>query len=494
MAKTKNNIEIPSLNLINRKEGNIGQQLLQRLREAINVGELKPGERLPSTRSLASSLELARGTVTEVYDQLIAEGYLVTKVGSGTTVALDLFETEIKSPRKTSASESQITLSEKAKFYTALAEQFIAKPTTPFSIAQPKNDVAMDANWDRINRRVRSSKTAGPSTYQEPNGLLYLRNEIANYVRKARSVLCEPEQVIITSGTQQGLYLTAKVLLEEKDKVWIEDPTYLGLSSILKDFKINMVPIPVDENGLDVDFAIKKSPKAKAVYVTPSHQYPLGMVMSMARRQALINWAIKNNSWIIEDDYDSELRYSGHPFPSLQGLDPQRVIYLGTFSKVLYPSLRLGYLILPRPLVKAFAGAKAIIDRHSSLSDQQVLATYMSEGYFESHIRRIRAVYAQKKNLLVELLTKELSSTCSIQNNDQGMHLILWLPPKSNDTLIAKELLKEGIVVRAVSTLYSNGKGRSGLMLGYGGHTNQQLADAVKKLKRTLHRLMISSP
>src|SRR3546814_735120 len=261
------------------------------------------------------------------------------------------------------------------------------------------------------------------------------------------------------------------MLFDNGDAAWVEDPAYRGITAILENAvrRVDMIPVPVDDEGIDVGAGIALAGHARAAFVTPSHQYPLGMPMSMARRNALVAWARKRNAWIIEDDYDSELRYAGHPFPSLQGLDPDRVIYLGTFSKILFSSLRLGYAVVPEGLVAAFLGARTLMDRHCPSADQHVLAAFMKEGHLDRHIRRIRNVYADRRNDLVEILGRLIPHDIGwLQPSDQGMHLVLWLADGIDDRKVAQTAIAAGVTVRAVSPMYSSGKGRPGLVLGLG--------------------------
>jgi GntR family transcriptional regulator/MocR family aminotransferase len=246
--------------------------------------------------------------------------------------------------------------------------------------------------------------------------------------------------------------------------------------------------VPVDESGIDVERGIALGANARVAFVTPSHQYPLGMPMSMARRLALLRWAQQSRAWIVEDDYDSEFRYSGHPFPSLQGLDPSRVIYLGTMSKVMFPSMRLGYAVVPEPLAEAYAGARALVDRHSPTADQHILAAFMQEGLFEAHIRRVRGAYTERRNALIAALKKHLPGWARLQPSDQGMHLVVWLSQDMDDVGVARDALAAGVVVRPISPMYSPGAARPGLMLGFGGFSVRQLADAVPKLAAVLTR------
>jgi GntR family transcriptional regulator/MocR family aminotransferase len=294
--------------------------------------------------------------------------------------------------------------------------------------------------------------------------------------------------VIVTAGSQQGLYFSAMVLLDAGCPVWIEDPAYLGLTAVLSAFDTVIHRVPVDESGIDVERGIALGANARVAFVTPSHQYPLGMPMSMARRLALLRWAQQSRAWIVEDDYDSEFRYSGHPFPSLQGLDPSRVIYLGTMSKVMFPSMRLGYAVVPEPLAEAYAGARALVDRHSPTADQHILAAFMQEGLFEAHIRRVRGAYTERRNALIAALKKHLPGWARLQPSDQGMHLVVWLSQDMDDVGVARDALAAGVVVRPISPMYSPGAARPGLMLGFGGFSVRQLADAVPKLAAVLTR------
>jgi GntR family transcriptional regulator/MocR family aminotransferase len=480
-------IEIPALGAIDRTQGGIGRQLAEVLRNAISRGELAAGERLPSSRALADSLGLSRGTVTEAYEQLMAEGCLDAQPGASTRVAATLHEPNLAVQRSlASSAEDMPSPPESASRYTAIAERLTPLPSVPFSIAVPEGAVAMDDHWRRLSNRVRVSQVAAPSGYSDPSGLLHLRRAIADYLRKARAVRCEPENIIITEGTQQGLFLAAKVLLSPGDAAWAEDPAYPGLTSVLEERGIEVQRIAVDNQGFNVARALEICPLAKAAFVTPSHQYPMGMPLSMPRRLALIEWARKSDGWIVEDDYDSELRYAGQPFPAMQGLDSSRVIYLGTFSKVLAPSLRLGYVVVPNCLVKAFVGARALIGRGSPLTEQHVIAAYMKEGYFETHIRRIRGIYSERRKVLIDALQLELPEL-RIQPADQGMHIVAWLPEGLNDVAIAKLANEAGVAIRALSPMCSGNSPLSGLMLGFGGFTNEQLMDAVRRLRQVLN-------
>jgi len=486
MPRRRLAVELPFVGTLDRAEGQLGRQLTAVLRSAIRSGELKPGEALPSTRHLASSLGISRGLVTDAFEQLVAEGFLEAHAGSGTKVSTTLSElpqtTGETVPKR---SRGKPTLHPRAAAFADVARQFAPLPSVPFAVSVPVGPTAPDDTWRRLGNRTRGLRAAAPSGYDDPQGVAVLRTAIADYVRKSRSVHCSPEQVIITAGTQQGLYLACQVLLEPIDRVWVEDPAYRGITGILEAMGANerMVRVPVDEAGMDVEYGVRVAEEARAAFVTPSHQYPLGMPLSMARRTALIAWARKNDSWIVEDDYDSELRYVGHPFPSLQGLAPDRVIYLGTFSKILFPSLRLGYLIVPEHLVASFCGARSLMDRHPPSADQHSLAAFIAEGHLDRHIRRVRLVYADRRAYLIEIIERTIPQDLAwLQPGDQGMHLVLWMTTSIRDELVAAEAMQAGVSVRAVSPMYADNGGPQGLILGLGGYTNEQMERAVKKL------------
>lgn len=483
MSKHRAIIAIPSLKALDRRAGHLGRQLAQRLRDAVATGELKPGERLPSTRTLAASLGVARGLVVEAFDQLRAEGYLDARVGAGTRVASTLsHEPLVTAPVSSLRPEPHGTLlTPAAERLAAFARAVASQPQVPFAIAVPAAGIAPDDTWRKLGNRVRASRCAAPAGYADPYGLPALRAAIAEHVRRTRAVRCATENVIITSGTQQGLYMAGRVLLSRADAVWAEDPAYPGLRAVLDDLGVLTHHLPVDEQGLDVARGLALCPTARAAFVTPSHQYPVGMPLSMARRQTLVAWAERQQAWIVEDDYDSELRYAGHPFPAIQGLSPARVIYLGTFSKVLFPALRLGYVIAPSPLVDAFAGARAMLDRHSPTADQHVLAAYMQDGSFEAHVRRIRGLYAERRAVLLDALLPALPAGWSVQPSDQGMHVVLWLPEGADDVQVAARAQAIGLAMRPISPMYAEPRGRPGLMLGFGGFPAEHLRAAVRR-------------
>ena len=479
--------ELPPISGLDRANGYLGRQLTQSLRETIRAGNLKPGDLLPSSRQLAKALDIARGTVLEAYEQLIAEGFLDSQPRAGTRVAAVLGKQQVPghAPQIPIVNSTPSSLPAPATAFAKVAEQFKTLPPLPFAVSVPTGSAAPDETWRRLGNRIRARGPGAPSGYDDPQGIKALREAVASYVRRSRSVQCSAEQIIITTGTQQGLYIACQVLLGVTDLAWVEEPAYWGITKILEStgHPERIVRVPVDDAGINVEAGIAMARHARAAFVTPSHQYPLGMPMSMGRRNALLAWARKCGSWIVEDDYDSELRYAGHPFPSLQGLAPDRVVYLGTFSKILFPSLRLGYAIVPDALVTAFCGARLLMDRHSPSADQHVLATFITEGHLDRHIRRIRSVYSDRRTQLVGMLERWIPKDLGwLQPSDQGMHLVLWLAQGINDVLLASRAMEAGVAVRAVSPMYSEGNGRPGLVLGLGGFSNEQMEAAVRTL------------
>ncbi|WP_454688106.1 MocR-like pyridoxine biosynthesis transcription factor PdxR [Achromobacter aloeverae] len=504
MGRTARTVELPVLAPLDRAAGQLGRQLARQLRDAIGKGALRPGEPLPSTRVLAAALGVARGTVVEAFEQLVAEGFLDARGGAGTVVSGALAETARRAGRvagmagaagpaakaggpPVQASAPLRPLPAPAHRYAAIASTMQPVPNVPFSVSVPLGAIAPDDTWRKIGNRVRASRIGAPSGYSDPQGLRPLRLAIADYVRRSRSVRCDAGQVIVTAGTQQGLHLACQVLLDAHDQAWVEDPAYLGITSTLaaNGPPERMVRVPVDDEGLMVEEGLRKAPRARVAFVTPSHQYPLGMPMSMPRREALLQWARARNAWIVEDDYDSEMRYAGHPFPALQGLDCERVVYLGTFSKILFPSLRLGYLIAPHDLVPAFCGARTLMDRFSPTAEQHVLAAFIAEGHLDRHIRRVRGAYAENRALLIGLLEKHLPpGLATLQPGDQGMHLVVWLDDSLRDVDVARLAAAQGIAVRALSPTYAGDVApvRQGLILGFGGFAATDLAQAVARL------------
>ncbi|MFS8931365.1 PLP-dependent aminotransferase family protein [Cupriavidus taiwanensis] len=487
MPRTAQLPEIPFIGTLQREAGPLSRQLAQAMRDAVARGELKPGEPLPSTRALAEALGVSRGTVVEAFDQLVAEGIFSAQHGAGTRVAAALD----RSPASRQRERKTVKLPAKVKAFANIKKEFAALPPVPFAVSVPAGAAGPNEVWRKLGNRLRGGDAA-PAGYSEPQGVLALREAIADYLRRSRSVHCEPHQVVITTGTQQGLFLSCQILMEDSDSVWVEDPAYRGITAILESigFKDSIVHVPVDEEGIDVAAGIEMDAQARVAFVTPSHQFPLGMPLSMGRRKALLAWAEANQGWIVEDDYDSELRYAGHPFPALQGLAPERVIYLGTFSKILYPSLRLGYAVVPDALVDAYVGARILMDRYPPTADQYVLAAFIKEGHLDRHIRRVRGVHAERRAFVIETLERFIAPDLAwLQPSDQGMHLVLWLAEGLDDREVATLGREAGVALRPVSSMYGGSRRPSGLVLGFSGFEDKAIEDAARKLAEILKTL-----
>jgi len=469
----------------------LSRQLAAALREALSEGRIEPGARLPSTRALAGELGLARSTVVGVFEQLSAEGYIAGKPGSGYFVAASLGGSGPPTVSEAAAPRPLSRHGERLRSYRA---PWRATPR-PFELGYADIDSGFVATWKRLASRVLSGRSGLEWNYGDPHGELGLRRAIADYLAAARGVRCRPEQIVLTSGTQQGLSLAAAVLIDPGATAWVEDPCYRATLDILRAAEAEIVPVPVDADGLDIAAGERAAHRDKSgatprlVYTTPSRQYPLGMAMPLARRAALLAWAAREGVWIIEDDYESEFQAPGQMLPSLQGLDRAgRVIYLGTFSKLLFPSLRLGYAVLPEDLVAPFAGARHLADRQSSGLIQAMMTEFMLGGHFARHLKRMRARYGERQHFLIGQLTRRLGDVIEIRPVDSGMYLTAWLPPGWSDTAAAEALSAAGVATVPLSSLTLETARRPGLVLGYTGHGEAAIARAVEIMAEVLSR------
>jgi GntR family transcriptional regulator/MocR family aminotransferase len=467
------------------------RQLYDRLRQAILEGTLVAGSKMPSTRALALELGIARNTVLGAYQQLRAEGYLAGRLGSGTYVSRavpeELLHAASHIVRARNASGPRPVLSRRALALADLPGLTDRRPddACAFRHGLPAVDAFPFDLWARLTARRWRSRPSRLLGYDDPAGYRPLREAIAGYLGTARGVRCKPDQVIVVAGSQQGIDLVARVLLDPDDSAWIEDPGYVGARGALKGAGIRLAPVPVDNEGIDVKAGAARAGRARLVYVTPAHQYPLGVTMSIGRRLALLDWAHEAEAWILEDDYDSEYRYVGRPLAALQSIDSHgRVIYMGTFSKVLFPSLRLGYLVVPPALVDAFVCAKAATDRHSATIVQAVVADFIAEGHFTRHIRRMRLLYAERQEVLVRAAAQAWSGFIDLAPADSGMHLIGWLAPGVDDQGLARQAAAQGIVITPLSRLALKRPKRGGMLIGYAAIRPTEIREAVRRLPR----------
>ena len=468
------------------------RQLYEGIKQSVLSGKVAPGAQLPPTRDLARQLGISRQTVLNAYEHLIAEGYLSGTVGKGTFVSRSL--PLAGGPVKAAGSRPLRPLS-------ARGERFIGPQTAlnthdgapkAFRIGMPGLDLFPFDIWARLEAR-RWRKPPHELGYGDPIGYKPLREALAGYLGASRGVHCHPDQILITSGSQQALFLIATLLLAPGDAAWVEDPGYRGISASLRAAEALICPVPVDEEGISVSFGKQCWPGAKLVYVTPSHQLPLGTTMSLPRRLELLAWAKENRSWIVEDDYDSEYRYTGPPLASLQSLDKAgSVIYVGTLSKVLFPGLRLGYMVLPPGLVDAFVQARAILDRHAAIIPQIVLADFIMEGHFGRHIKRTREAYAERRVALLEAIGSHLGEHLRVGPADAGLQLSTTFLSCRDDQAVASQARAQGIEVRALSQFYLDDGGKaqeerlSGLILGFAPIPVEDIRRAAPALRNVL--------
>lgn len=471
------------------------RQIYEKMRQAILSGELAAKSRIPSSRALTAQLGISRMTVVNAYDQLFAEGYLEGKVGAGTFVACSLPEEMLLVQKtqtaKPAAFSRELNLSKQgrliARDYEDVLLEHAANKFIPFQNGLTATDSFPFDTWTRI--AARKHRQAPPATHADDElaGYRPLRETIAAHLKSARGVNCEPEQVIITAGAQQALALITSVFLERGDEVWMEDPGYISARNLFALSGAKIIPVPVDEDGLNVEAAFEQSRKPKLVYVTPSHQYPLGVTMSLTRRLSLIEMARATNSWIIEDDYDSEYRYSGHPLASLQGLDSDgRVLYVGTFSKTIFPTLKLGCLVVPPDLVGVFTSARILSGAHSPLINQAILAEFISEGHFDRHVRRMRTLYQERQQILVHEVKRNLSGLVEMKADDAGMHLVGWLPDYIDDGEAAQKAAVQNLRFQSISDSSINKYPRNGLVFGYAAFDEKQIKGGIEKLAEIL--------
>lgn len=471
------------------------RQLYEAIKQAILAGTISSGMQLPPTRELSQQFRISRQTVLNAYSQLMAEGYLSGTVGKGTFVSASL---PLPGERHTTRQRGQLQL----RPLSARGQRFVGPRAAinihegmpkAFRIGMPGLDVFPFDVWARLEAR-RWRRPPHELGYGAPAGYPPLRNALAAYLGASRGVNCTPEQIIITSGSQQALFLIATMLLAPNDAAWVEEPGYSGINASLRAAEARICPVPVDREGLCVGLAAARHPDAKLAYVTPSHQLPLGVTMSLQRRLELLSWAKERKMWVVEDDYDSEYRYTGPPLASLQSLDQAGcVIYVGTLSKILFPGLRLGYLVLPPALVEAFEQAHAILDRHTAIVPQMVLTDFIVEGHFNRHIKRTREVYAERRGSLLDAIELHLADELQLGAADAGLHFSVTFRNKRDDHAVARAARDKGIELRALSQFYnddgniSKESRASGLLLGFAAVPVAELKHGVQVLREVLH-------
>lgn len=514
---------IPLLRLQRSGPAPLHEQLAGQLRRLILEGELSPGTRLPPTREAAQELGVSRKLVVAAYEQLRAEGYLEARVGSGTRVGSKL-PGHLLGPERAAggpglprpgASSRRRGAAEPLQGSGLEASSPGSGPPPPPRLSRqgerlavargvpvrvrgspgpflPGTPAASDfpvALWTRLSARAWRRGGGALIHYGEPGGYAPLREAVADHVRRYRAVRCEPHQVVVTTGSQQALDLVARMLVDPDDPVGLEEPGYRAARLAFAAVGARLVPLPVDGEGVAFPEAEGPvpPPHLRLLYTTPSHQYPLGVTLSLARRLALLEWAREASAWIVEDDYDSEFRYGTRPLPSLQGLDRGgRVLYIGTLSKVLAPGLRLGYLILPEPLVEPFLGARTVADVHSPLILQATLAEFMAGGYLERHVARLRGLHQERRDRLVEALDARFGDRLQRVGGGGGLHITVFLPPGVDDRRVSREAARRGIEAPPLSDYGLGSLPQGGLVLGFGAADPEDIAPAVDRLAEAL--------
>jgi GntR family transcriptional regulator/MocR family aminotransferase len=464
----------------------LSRQVYAGLRRGILDGTFCAGDRLPSTRDLAEQLRISRTVVVLAYDQLLSEGFVEGRVGSGTYVPAG-----VASPRPGGSTRSaRFRLSRFGAFAAATGPTFVfpkphAKPL-PYDFSYGRSDVESFPfeQWQRILHRRERRVRVRELDYGPAAGTDALREAIAAHVRRSRAVVCDPGQVIVVNGSQQALDLVARVLIEPGDRVAIEDPIYQGTREIVRAAGARLDAIRVDRDGLDPKAL---SPRARLAFVTPSHQYPSGGILPLARRQALLRWARRANAAIVEDDYDGEFRYDGKPLESLQGLDSEgRVVYVGTFSRTIFSALRIGYLVVPKTLAAAFASGKWLCDRHTPTLEQETLAEFIASGMYERHLRRLRRRNAGRRAALLGALDQHLGGRVEITGAGAGAHVVLWPAKRISEAAVVEAAASRGVGVYGIAPYFFRRSTRPGIILGYSRLRETDIREGVRRLAEVL--------
>lgn len=491
MARKTSGVLLPGLDLDPRSEKPLATQLYDSLRYHISEGTLAAGVRMPSTRTLSAELDLSRTTVACAYDQLKTEGYLTSTEKSGTFVA-DLlpeklaWSTQLHYARPEEGRQLEADLATRFDEHLPKQRERTSR-TLPFNPGIPAVFEFPSQTWSRIMRPILSQLAPNGIARCPAEGAIELREEVARYLSGNRGVTCTPEQVLIISGTRQALTLIMMALANAGDTGWVEDPGYPGVSRVQDLFRVRTAPIPVDSHGIVVKAGIESAPKAKFAYVTPARQAPLGHTMSIRRRIELLNWAYASNSFILEDDYDGEYRFGGHPAPSLQSLDPDgRVFYFGTFSKTVLPSLGIGYLVVPTRYVDIFRNLLDAITRPPSLATQLTMAEFMSNGSFEAHVRKMRTLYMSRQNALDAVLKDQMRDLLEPEVLNAGLHLIGYLPEGSDDAQVARRAKDLGLLPRPLSDYTYQQRLRPGLLIGFSNIQEEAMPRTARVLRRAI--------
>jgi GntR family transcriptional regulator / MocR family aminotransferase len=463
------------------------RQVTRALRQAVLSGQLKPGMRVPSSRALATELAVSRNTVLDAYAQLLSEGYFDARHGSGTYVAATLPEGNPRAATSASRPAPAARLSKRGVEIAALATSVVDDVGSAFCPGIPALDPELLDPWTRVSIRAHRRTSKEALNYADAAGYRPLREAIAAYLGPARGVMCTADEVLITSGTQQALDIAARLLLDPGQACWFEEPGYLAAGAALVAAGAVPTPVAVDDEGLCVDAGRKRAGRARAAYVSPSHQYPLGVTMTVGRRLRLLEWAERADAWILEDDYDSEFRYERAPLPALRSLDRTgRVMYIGTFSKVLFPALRLGYVIVPPPIVDAFRKQALICGLGAPRLDQVALADFIEQGYFARHIRRMRKIYGERRRAFAERIRERIGGRLELEGATAGLHVSARLPGRECDRVLARRARSRGLCLSPLSAYHAEPTTATGFVMGYGHLDRAQMAAGIEILRDLL--------
>jgi GntR family transcriptional regulator/MocR family aminotransferase len=468
------------------------EQIVAYFREAVLGGRLVSGSRVPSSRSLAAEQGIARITAVQAYDRLAAEGYFVSRRGSGCFIAAGIPVEFLAKPHHVAGKVRRAKAPRLKRI--AWIDIIPDRPHNPLalSLGMPAVEHFPWADWSRITQKVYRERRQEMLCYGDPRGAPELRTAIAQYLGTARGIACDADQIIIVSGSQQGIDLTARALVQRNERIWMEEPGYQMARAAFQAALIDPVLVPVDREGIDVAAGISLARRARLALVSPSYQYPLGVTLSLRRRFALLEWAQSTNAWILEDDYAGEFRYSGAPLPPLYTLDRSgRVLYLGTFSKSLAPALRQGFLVVPPDLVERFKGLKLIADRQTPVLDQHVLARFISEGYLAAHLRRMRLLYSRRRSALLEALQSEAAGLLHVSDTPEvGLHIVARLRVPIDDRSVSRGLLQQQIYAAPLSSFYAGATRERGFALGFAGTPESQIRPAVRHLVKAVNSIL----
>jgi GntR family transcriptional regulator/MocR family aminotransferase len=489
-VKSVSHATLPIFNVDRSAPFPLHKQIYDGYRTAILRGDLRAGQKILSSREFASELRVSRFPVLNAYAQLLAEGYLESRVGAGTFVSTSLPEqqmsVEVPAGDAAPVPSGPRPVSRRSSLYPLFTHSPVLRGWGSFGVHQPALDQFPFAIWASLIARHSRNPHVRAIHRVDPRGADRFRSAICDYLRTARGVKCSPDQILVVSGSQQALDITARVLLDPGNSVWVEEPGYALQRIVLAAAGCRLIPVPVDDDGMDVAAGIRRAPRARAAFVTPSHQYPLGSTMSASRRIQLLNWAHNAGAWIVEDDYDSEFRYESLPIASMHGLDLNaRVIYIGTFSKVMFPSLRLGYMVIPADLMDRFIAVRHAMDIFPPYLHQEVLADFILEGHFTRHIRKMRQLYKEKRTILIDCLAREFPAHrgFEIHGVEAGMHLAMTLPPGLIDHEIAVRAARSRLWLYSLSPSYLSNPARHGFILGFGSTLPSQISRAVRHLR-----------